>query len=68
MTTLDDITPAEREFGIRIRGLLLMAVDLIERRYHLGKHSKGRLVSHSTTETIATAAVTTETGHSSTQE
>ena len=56
MNTPADITPNEREFLMRIRSLLLMAVDLIEIRVRVGKH-RNREVPASSTETVTAAPV-----------
>jgi hypothetical protein len=34
----------ERDLAIKVRRLLLLAVDLLERFYHLGKHSEGIII------------------------
>lgn len=48
-----ELNPAEREFLIQLRSLLLKCVDLIERRAMIGKYRPTRAIPHSPTETIA---------------
>jgi hypothetical protein len=51
------LNPAEREFLIQLRSLLLKCVDLIERRAQIGKYRPAKPVPHSPTETIAGAYI-----------
>ena len=62
MISPTDLSPAEREFLVQLRSLLLKAVDLIERRARLGKYRASVSVPHSPTETIATSATVEAAG------
>ena len=55
------MTQDEYMFLISIRSILLMAVDKIDRRCGLGKYKPSRPVTLQPTDSIASAAVVTET-------
>lgn len=56
MNANQSLNPAEREFLMRLRSLLLMCIDLIERRAQVGKYRPARPAPYSPTQTVASAA------------
>ena len=68
MISPSDLSPAEREFLIQLRSLLLKAVDLIERRVRIGKYRASVAVPRSPTETIANGTTATTSAHEQTSD